>query len=490
MLTRGPDMVRRKGLTRDTSTLHGAMISKACALALWGGILLAFSSFAGGAVIDVTTTEDELEDDGLCSLREAVIASNTDLPSGAMAGECIAGSGTDTIVLLAETYNLTREGGGEDAAMAGDLDILDSVVIQGAGQDATLIYGNDIDRVFHVRNVPDDITVTLADLVVSHGTVNGGGGAILNRKNLILDSVWVFKSTATDGGGVFSSGSLQMTSCLVSGNVSEDDGAGLFISPEGDAVITSSTITNQVAGGTGGGIFNDGFLALETSTVEFNQSVWGGGIHSRGDMTMARSTVGFNAVLQFGGGIANEGTASIRNSTISSNEAPSHGGNIANLAGGDLELVHVTISDGMAPLGDAVHNVATVTTTGTIFNGGCAGTGLLSSNGNLESPGNTCNLSRSRDKKWVSADNLNLYPLGEYGGPTDTNLLGPGSVAIDTGLVVPCPETDQRGLVRPRDGNGDGESRCDRGAFEAIEDFFSDGFESGDASAWDEVRVP
>jgi hypothetical protein len=47
-----------------------------------------------------------------------------------------------------------------------------------------------------------------------------------------------------------------------------------------------------------------------------------------------------------------------------------------------------------------------------------------------------------------------------------------------------CPAVDQRGLLRPRDGDGDGHARCDRGAVELGAALFVDGFESGDTSAW------
>src|SRR5574342_231625 len=50
-----------------------------------------------GATITVTTTVDALNDDGLCSLREAIRAANLDTASGATLGECPAGSGADTI---------------------------------------------------------------------------------------------------------------------------------------------------------------------------------------------------------------------------------------------------------------------------------------------------------------------------------------------------------------------------------------------------------
>ena len=50
------------------------------------------------AIITVNTTADTVANDGFCSLREAIIAANTNTASGALAGECAAGqAGQDTI---------------------------------------------------------------------------------------------------------------------------------------------------------------------------------------------------------------------------------------------------------------------------------------------------------------------------------------------------------------------------------------------------------
>src|SRR4051795_442176 len=58
-------------------------------------------------LITVTSTADVLANDGQCTLREAIIAANTDTASGALPGECPAGNGADTIVLQAgATYNM------------------------------------------------------------------------------------------------------------------------------------------------------------------------------------------------------------------------------------------------------------------------------------------------------------------------------------------------------------------------------------------------
>ncbi len=67
---------------------------------------------------------------------------------------------------------------------------------------------------------------------------------------------------------------------------------------------------------------------------------------------------------------------------------------------------------------------------------------------------------------------IGLGPLQNNVGPTETHALLPRSLALDAGNAA-CTDangnpltTDQRGLPRPVDGNGDGVAVCDIGAFE------------------------
>lgn len=55
---------------------------------------------ADAATITVNSSSDSVANDGACTLREAIVAANTDLPSGITAGECAAGTlaGQDQIV--------------------------------------------------------------------------------------------------------------------------------------------------------------------------------------------------------------------------------------------------------------------------------------------------------------------------------------------------------------------------------------------------------
>src|ERR671921_618797 len=74
---------------------------------------LALAPPAHAATISVTTTTDELNADGDCSLREAVRAANLD----ASVDACVAGTGADMITLPAGTYLLSVAGRDEDAAL-------------------------------------------------------------------------------------------------------------------------------------------------------------------------------------------------------------------------------------------------------------------------------------------------------------------------------------------------------------------------------------
>src|SRR5687767_11535259 len=93
-------------------------------LALMLALMLPGAGTVHAASITVTTTVDELNADGDCSLREAISAATTDTAVDA----CVAGSGADTITVPAGTYNLTM----------GDLDLID-VTINGTGAGSTII---------------------------------------------------------------------------------------------------------------------------------------------------------------------------------------------------------------------------------------------------------------------------------------------------------------------------------------------------------------
>jgi hypothetical protein len=135
-----------------------------------------------------------------------------------------------------------------------------------------------------------------------------------------------------------------------------------------------------------------------------------------------------------------------------------------------LSVSSSTITNNTAPagMGGGVLNRAPISHImfeGTIIAGKTGGncrSALVTAGHNLEDT-NTCGFTETTDIVGVDPQ---LCALGPYGGPTFTHAVPMGSAALDAG-GSDCPATDQRGEPRPKDGNGDGTSTCDIGAFEA-----------------------
>ena len=198
------------------------------------------------AIIAVTTTADDLTVNGNCTLREAVIAANTD----AAVDACPAGSGADVIILPAGTYTLQLSGRDEDAAQTGDLDILSDLSIQGAGAGLTVIDGNDLDRVFQIVNpgahvAIEGVGIQNGDIRFDNGSRCGGG--IHNAGALVLRAVDVAQNAAYDGGGL----------CSIAG---------------ASVNITDSTIRENESFMEGGGIYNAGYLEAHRVLIHANES--------------------------------------------------------------------------------------------------------------------------------------------------------------------------------------------------------------------------
>jgi hypothetical protein len=187
----------------------------------------------------------------------------------------------------------------------------------------------------------------------------------------------------------------------------------------------------------------------------------GGGIFNNGTLTVTNATISGNSAIGGGGGILNagEGTASVVNSTISGNRASAEGGGISNE--GTLTMTNCTLLGNVSDeqQGSAVATVAsrTIMLSSTLIDGDCQGP--LTSNGyNIESPGNTCGFDQQGDQSGVSAVLLDLQPLADNGGPTQTHAITTDSAAFNAGTCE--VDEDQRGVTRPQG------PACDVGAFE------------------------
>jgi CSLREA domain-containing protein len=387
-------------------------------------LVLAVAAVARAATITVNSTADAVDNDSNCTLREAILAANSDT---AVDG-CAAGSGPDVVIVPAGTYGL-----------GGKLDVTDDLELVGAGGTLTGA-GTRItppirtspppcgplgcsfaqtDRVFDIDPAGAGISVRLSGIrlgpFVLEGTTVDEGGAIRNRGTLaVVDSI-VLGGALVRGGGIFSLGPLRVERSYVSGRASSG------ITGLGPLEVIDSTIR-------GGIISAGGPLTLTSSTVTGG----GNGVIAAGAATLVNSTISGNT----GGGIVADGLVELSNVTVTDN----HGGGVT---AGSMVLRN-TIVAGNTPADCVVGS-----TSGNAYN--------------IDGDG-SCGLSGT-DRSRVGDPRLG--PVADNGGPTFTHALLTGSPAIDAGSPAPpgsgrtaCEGTDQRGVARPF-GSG-----CDVGAFE------------------------
>lgn len=395
---------------------------------------------------------------GLCTLRAAVQEAN-------------ALAGSDTIALPVGVYTLTVSGRGEDLCATGDLDILESVTIQGAGTATTIIDANSLDRAFQVFS---PAAVTISELTVQAGDsgpglgASGGGIAMASGSTLTLEDAALSGNTAGDaGGGIYSNGGeLILRRTRV---VANKAATAAGIRNAGSLSVYDSTIADNQATQYGGGILNTGALTLEGVTVSGNTANTNAGglyLHSAdpamGQVTISNSTISGNqAKAYMGGGIwvYYQTELWLTNSTIAGNSAGQGGGifnyhqQAARASGGR------SMSDNVAQAGN-IHLQNTIVANNTIANcGRSTQTEPIHSLGHNLDSGTTCEFAAPGD---LVGTNPQLGLLQDNGGPTWTRALLPGSPAIDAGDNVNCPATDQRGVSRPQGGT------CDIGAYESV----------------------
>ena len=380
------------------------------------------------ATFSVDTTADAVDalpGDGVClslaltcSLRAAIQEAN-------------ALAGADVVVVPAGTYVLTLVGAGETSGATGDLNVSDDLDLQGAGAATTIIDGNGTDRVLAIA-APASVRVSGITIrngaFAPSGSWTQGGGGISNAGTLTLDDSVVTANSAPYGGGVHSIGTLALTRSTIAGNAASSAGGGLVLA--GPSTIVASTISGNGAP----------FVPKRLGA---------GGIWATGTSVP---------------------TIELRNTTISGNDG--HGLVNRNVAGPcDPDVIPCPVDPAAVRLNnvtvaDSVDNNtnALITARNSIFAEAC--NQVTSEGWNAGSSLAGCLPQQPTDN--ISFDNINLAPLGDYGGPTKTHALLPGSNAIDNGNPTApgsgdpaCEATDQRGIVRPKG------ARCDSGALEA-----------------------
>jgi hypothetical protein len=389
-----------------------------------------------------------------------------------------------------------------------------SLHFMGKGMDATIVEragSGMLMGLFDIRGTSQQpLAVSVEDMTIQKSMVdssyrNPSNGGAINAvdADLTVRNVRIAGNRVTglgSGGGVY---------CHSSGAVPRT------------VIIQDSIIESNVTNFQGGGIWCDSTLSIENVTFNYNRSVagynnsTGSSLYALGNTTISGSRFysdnyggNFREVIYFSneklkssqlliedslfngaisGGIWNEyGTATIRRSLFV------NVGGVAIMTKGNLLVENTTFSDEngvaiSAYFKDALVVLNNVSIVGFYY-------GLEVMYGSQMTMQNTlivgsshgaCNFVTSNQYAPPYITGLNnlatdaycgaaaqvisdalLGPLADNGGGTQTFALLPGSPAIDSGQAIPGMTTDQRGMLRPLDGNGDGVDTFDIGAYE------------------------
>ncbi len=309
------------------------------------------------------------------------------------------------------------------------------------------------------------------------------GGTI---SDVTIHRVAVISNAAgADAGGIYNAAPTVIEESVISGNFSGANGGGIYNDAEltinkttiGTAtsvpfIIDGASLANPNQGENGGGIFDTGFhtTTITNTSINGNTAIGGGGIAGRSLIVfnITNTTISGNIASDVGGGITTNGTINLNSSTVVNNEAstdaPGGGAGLNSFGSGTYNL-HNTI---------VANNLKNTTVDS---NCGCSGGSATCPPGAIVSIGynledaDTCDLGLASDL--INTDPL-LTALANNGGLTETHALphtadGVSTVdspAVEAGDTANCPNNDQRGSIRPANGDLAGDPLCDIGAFE------------------------
>ena len=274
-------------MTRSFDTRLRILFAAIAVLALLGG-----PGQAGATVITVTTTADELNTDGDCSLREAFAAANLNSPRDA----CPAGSNTqgDEIVLVQDAvYSLTLPN--DDAQ----------------GFSGSLVVNNNTATSDLKVSVAGTGTATVSqDAVPDTRVIVVKGSAHLDLEDVVIEGGSVSGTGNDSGGGILvaSSAQLALLRCEMTGNVTASSGGA--IRNQGTLIVEDSAFFRNIATVAGGAISNASNASTLVKGSFFadnesrNQFSGGGAIESSDQISIVGSSFVNNRAKSLGGAIS------------------------------------------------------------------------------------------------------------------------------------------------------------------------------------------
>lgn len=372
-----------------------------------------------------TITVANINNNGAGSLRQAIIDANSNNEDDIIMFDSAVFSTPQTIVLTTGELVI-----GPDNSTGSTK----TLTINGTGANMLTLDGNHHSRIFRIAQF-SRATISGVRVINGNGTRNGvvpdinasGGGIQVDGGylgefvfNLILTNSIVENNETTvgvsSGGGVFLFGFGMIINCAIVNNLSSTYSGGIGM-VNSNLTLINSTVSRNVGRLEGAMNLNGSYLFLTNSTVAFNRATdpnsQSGGIAAQDQQ------FSFSRLIS-------------RNSIISNNSAGTAHGNDVN-----------------GRMYSRGHNILGNDTGTVIFD---------------DLTGNQINVDPRLDRA-----------LSTNGGVIPNHALRVNSTAIDSGdncilgsggcLAAPLT-TDQRGVVRPQDADGNGTATVDIGSFE------------------------
>jgi len=293
-------------------------------------LLILFSSNTHAVEFVVDATGDAVDTNpgdgacttrgGFCSLRAAVQETN-------------ALSGSDVINLPEGVFPLSGAASDEDKAERGDLDILDDLVIRGAGAGLTRITGsNNLSGIFAIlkNDLNQSPTVSIEELAMAEGLENIDGGVVYTQGELNLRNVAI-----EDGGFKNSAVYAKDTSLTIDGSIFERNNISVSVLRSQLSVTNSQFNNSQFTSAAPISIVRS-VAQFDNNAFNANQgSGFAGAISASGSNALiANSTFTGNSSASSGSGAINlnTGTYSLKNNVFSGNTSARTGGAISSNA--------------------------------------------------------------------------------------------------------------------------------------------------------------
>ena len=376
----------------------------------------------------VVTTNLDVEDagDGLTTLREAIAYANFSNAGANFDGDADGdGLTADTITFDASIFT-----GGDNNVIRltqGELSIIDGLTIDGTSVGGVLVTGDASD---------DDVTVGGTHITNISASFSATAGA---SDDLLDDNSRVLNFSADTG-------DLTLTNLTITGGRAQGNfeaGGGVFFSSDGTLTLNESTVSGNLAAGSGGGVFATE-VHLSNSTVSENSITGdyssGGGI-SAVEVSLINSTVSGNSTAgddSTGGGIDSRfggftviGNVTLIDSTVSDNSNTgdnSRGGGIA--AFGNVTLINSTVS-GNSNTGDSLNNYNFP-----FNNSGTQGGGIFSSSGDVSLTNSTVSGNSSTESGGGIASLFGDVSLTNSTVSGNSSVIEGGGIGVDNGTIL------------------------------------------------------